>query len=78
MYKRQGGDYPVARAELTAAVGRLLARAQDGGAVRRDVGVEELNAILIGAARTAEQLRSDRALRGRALGVVFDGLRPRP
>ncbi|MGW0478050.1 TetR/AcrR family transcriptional regulator [Nonomuraea sp. NPDC003214] len=69
------GDYPRVREELLKAVGTLLVRAQEAGAVRRDIAVPELNALLIGAARAAEHTRHDPAVHARTLAVVLDGLR---
>jgi len=71
------GEYPRVRAELTAAVGTLLDRAQRAGAVRADVGTGELDALLIGAARAVEYTADDPEVRRRTLGIILDGLRPR-
>ncbi|MCT9933071.1 TetR/AcrR family transcriptional regulator [Planotetraspora sp. A-T 1434] len=71
----KGGDgepSPVG-AELAAALEALLARAQRGGAVRLDIGVAELIALLIGASRAAEHVEPE--VRSRMLDIVFDGLR---
>ncbi len=62
---------------LREAVGALLAKAQAAGAVRKDVGTPEVMALVVAASKLAEHLGSDRALRARALGVLFDGLRLR-
>jgi AcrR family transcriptional regulator len=64
----------VVGAELAATVETLLARAQQAGAVRADIGPAELIALLIGASRAAERVSPD--VRLRALDIVFDGLRP--
>lgn len=64
--------------ELHGAVEALLRRAQRAGAVRDDVGVPELVALMIGASRSAQHASRDPHLRARALEIVFDGLRPRP
>jgi AcrR family transcriptional regulator len=72
--------------ETTATVGKdlkrvlaaLLARAQEAGAVRRDVGLPEVMTLLVGASRAAEHAAGDGAVRDRALAVVIDGLRGRP
>ena len=61
--------------ELLRALGGLLARAQAAGAVRPDVGVPELIALLIGASQAAEHAGSDPVVRERTLAVVLDGLR---
>ena len=60
--------------ELSQAVGVLLARAQEAGAVRPDVELPELYALLIGMSRAAAYAQLDPGVRARALGVVFDGL----
>jgi hypothetical protein len=55
-------------------VGVLLQRAQAAGAVRPDVELPELYALLIGMSRAAAYAELDPDVRARALGVVFDGL----
>jgi AcrR family transcriptional regulator len=62
---------------LRHAVGELLGRAQAAGAVRTDVGIPEIIALLMGAARSAEHAAADPEVRQRSLSIVFDGLRPR-
>ena len=73
-----GGDAPGnalrASDELERAVGVLLERAQEAGAVRGDVGPPEVYALLIGASRAAALARLDEDVRARALSIVFDGL----
>lgn len=64
-------------AEVRRAVGTLLTRAQAVGAVRSDIAIEEVIALMMGAARAAEFAASDAGLRARSLAIVFDGLRPR-
>jgi len=63
--------------ELRRAVGRLLRRAQDVGAVREDVELPELYALLIGASRAAAVARLDEEVQARSLAIIFDGLAPR-
>lgn len=63
-----------ASAELRRAVGVLLRRAQEAGAVRADIELPELYALLIGMSRSAAVGRLDADVQGKALGVVFDGL----
>ncbi|WP_345023178.1 helix-turn-helix domain-containing protein [Actinomadura keratinilytica] len=63
---------------LQQAVGELLAAAQRAGAVRPDVGIDEVMAILTAACQGALHGAWDDDLRRRTLAVVFDGLRPRP
>jgi AcrR family transcriptional regulator len=72
------GPYPGVRAELTAAVETLLTRAQSAGAVRGDIGMAELNALLIGVARAVEQVRDAPAAQERVLRAILDGLRCPP
>jgi AcrR family transcriptional regulator len=68
---RRGAD-----TRLREAVAALLERSQAAGAVRADVGVDEVFPLLAAAARAAEVSRDD-ATRDRAVGVVLDGLRAR-
>ena len=56
----------------------LLSRAQAVGAVRTDVGVDEVVALLFGAARATEFTGWDRDVLGRMVEVICDGLRPQP
>ncbi len=63
--------------ELRRALGTLLSRAKQAGAVRDDVGVTELIALLVGASRAAQHAR-DGDVRARTVAIVLDGLRPRP
>ncbi|GAA2788143.1 helix-turn-helix domain-containing protein [Kitasatospora aburaviensis] len=56
---------------------RLLAAAQRTGAVRHEVGMTELFALLVGTTTAVERLQDDPAARERVFTVVFDGLRPR-
>ena len=73
-----GGDAPGsalrASDELERAVGVLLERAQEAGAVRRDIGLPQVYALLIGASRAAALARLDEDVQTRALAIVFDGL----
>ncbi|WP_395298390.1 helix-turn-helix domain-containing protein [Kitasatospora hibisci] len=55
---------------------RLLAAAQRAGAVRREVGMVELFALLVGTTTAVERLQDDPAARELVFTVVFDGLRP--
>lgn len=61
--------------DLKRALAALLARAQETGAVRRDVGLPEVMTLLVGASQAAERFGGDQKVRDRALTVVFDGLR---
>jgi AcrR family transcriptional regulator len=69
-----GAQAEQASAELRQAVGGLLARAQAAGAVRADIELPELYALLIGMSRAAAYASLDPQVRTRALDVVFDGL----
>ncbi|GAA0351601.1 TetR/AcrR family transcriptional regulator [Actinoallomurus spadix] len=64
--------------ELRRALGALLGRAQEAGAVRSDVGLPEILTLLVGASQAAEHVGGDAGVRARALAVVFDGLRAAP
>jgi AcrR family transcriptional regulator len=64
-------------AVIRAQLAGLLAGAQQAGAVRPDLGLPELIALLVGTGRAMEQLDADPAARQRIFEVVFDGLRPR-
>ncbi len=57
------------------ALASLLARAQQAGAVREDIGVTELIALVVGASRAAEHAGWDGEVQARTLRVFFDGLR---
>jgi AcrR family transcriptional regulator len=60
---------PVAE-EVTGAVAALLEQAQRAGAVRRDVGVGDVIALLAGASQARRY-----AVEDRPLAVILDGLR---
>jgi AcrR family transcriptional regulator len=62
--------------EVTEAMGGLLAAAQDAGAVRRDVTVADVFALLVGASRAAQHAPTAE-IRARSVDVILDGLRPR-
>lgn len=67
----------VAAREVQRAVGVLLERAQEAGAVRDDVELPEMYALLVGAARAASVMKLDPEVRARTLAIIFDGLAPR-
>jgi len=75
-----GGDTDgeAARASkgLRRAVGELLQRAQQAGAVRDDVELPEVYALLVATSRAHTDL--EEAAKARALAIVFDGLAPQP
>ncbi|ALG12314.1 TetR/AcrR family transcriptional regulator [Kibdelosporangium phytohabitans] len=59
------------------AIGALLTRAQQAGAVRAGVRLDEVMALLTATSAGALRAGWDRDLRTRTLDVVFAGLRPR-
>ena len=61
---------------IQAQLARLLDGAQRAGAVRPELGLPELIALLVGTSVTMEHLGTDPAARQRIFDVVFDGLRP--
>jgi len=67
---------PGVKGDLNAALEALLVRAQHAGAARDDIGISELLALLLGAARAVEQLGGNAELQDRTLEVILDGLRP--
>jgi AcrR family transcriptional regulator len=62
--------------EFGAALTGLLKQAQQAGAVRPDIGVTELKAVLVGASRALEHIGDDPATRSRVIAILLDGLRP--
>jgi AcrR family transcriptional regulator len=72
-----GGGASRASDALRRAVGALLERAQQAGAVRGDVELPEVYALLVASSRAAARARLDEEARARLLAVVFDGLAPR-
>lgn len=65
---------PVSHA-LRTAIGELLTRAQEAGAVRRDVGVADVMALVTGTVIAIQRQGDDPELPTRILGVIRDGLR---
>jgi|HubBroStandDraft_5_1064220.scaffolds.fasta_scaffold573821_1 AcrR family transcriptional regulator len=59
---------------LRRAVGTLLQHAQQAGAVRDDVELPEVYALLVGTSRAAARARLSEDARARLLAIVFDGL----
>jgi len=72
------GDAPPAvvavAGEVKAAVDVALRRAQAAGAVRPDVGVEELYLLIRGLAQTTAATPVPAAMLERAIDVILDGL----
>jgi AcrR family transcriptional regulator len=63
--------------DLQEAVGHLLTRAQRAGAVRDDVDIGDLFALVHGAFLAIERKGGDPGSRDRVLAVLHDGLRGR-
>ena len=63
--------------ELRVALGKLLARAQEVGAVRADVTVEEVLSLVIGLFAAIARHTGPARARDRLFAIVCDGLRPR-
>jgi AcrR family transcriptional regulator len=61
---------------LREAIGTLLARAQQTGAVRAEVRLDEVLALLTGVCQGAIQAGWAPDLQRRTLAIVFTGLRP--
>jgi AcrR family transcriptional regulator len=74
----EGMDVPLAGpiGSLTDAVRTLLIRGQEAGAVRGDVRVDEVRALLESACQGALHGAWDADLRERTLNIIFAGLRP--
>jgi AcrR family transcriptional regulator len=64
--------------DMRGAVQALLIRAQHAGAIRADLRMPELMALLTATCMAAEHSQWDAGLRTRTLAVVFDGMRPQP
>jgi AcrR family transcriptional regulator len=68
------GEAPIVRA-LIDALAELLGRAQRAGAVRSDIGVDDVMALLTGAAYSICHSRADNDQTRRLLAIMNDGLR---
>lgn len=62
--------------DMRHAVQTLLARAQQAGAIRPDLRMPELMAILAATCMAAGHSQWDTELRAKTLAIVFDGMRP--
>ncbi|HEX5118992.1 MAG TPA: helix-turn-helix domain-containing protein [Pseudonocardiaceae bacterium] len=71
------GDAGQASTRLRQAVGTLLRRAQEAGAVRADVEPPEVYALLVSTSRAVTYANLNTEARNRLLAIVFDGLAPR-
>jgi AcrR family transcriptional regulator len=65
------------KGELHERVQQLIVRAQASGALRPDVGAEDIS-LLVGSAIQATRHSADPEAWRRYLAVVLDGLRPQP
>lgn len=74
----QDGEAAQASNGLRRAVGALLRNAQRAGAVRDDVELPEVYALLVATSRTAAHAGLEEEARDRVLAIVFDGLAPHP
>ncbi|GAA4732116.1 TetR/AcrR family transcriptional regulator [Phytohabitans rumicis] len=72
------GEAAQASNGLRRAVGALLRQAQQAGAVRDDVELPEVYALLVATSRAAAHTDLDDEVKARALAIVFDGLAPQP
>ncbi len=72
-----GGEAARASTELRQAFGALLQRAQQAGAIRGDVELPEVYALLVGVSRAAAHQHPGEQVRARMLTIVFEGLAPR-
>jgi AcrR family transcriptional regulator len=65
-----------AATDLRAAVAVVLTKAQDAGAVRADVTVDEVYLLIRGLSQAAATAPADPIVLRRALAIVLDGLAP--
>ncbi|MET9036620.1 TetR/AcrR family transcriptional regulator [Streptomyces mirabilis] len=73
-----GGNAAQASYGLRRAVGALLQHAQRAGAVRDDVELPEVYALLVATSRASAQAHLEEEVRDRMLAIIFDGLAPLP
>jgi AcrR family transcriptional regulator len=71
-------DIARVKEEMYRAMNKLLERAQGAGAVRADISVKEILALIGGAYASIERQGISEKGRDRMLAVVFDGLRAPP
>ena len=64
-----------AKHELHRVLGELLERAQDAGAVREDISIQEIMALVAGAVGSLDRHGISTKGRDRMLAIIFDGLR---
>jgi AcrR family transcriptional regulator len=70
----QLGEAPMLLALIDVLAG-LLRRAQSAGAVRKDISVDDVVAVLTGAAYAICHAQADEGRAGRLLAIMYDGLR---
>jgi AcrR family transcriptional regulator len=61
--------------EIKRAVDRLVERAKVAGAIRPDVGAEEIIGLIVGVCQAAQQSAYDEAATNRMIDIVCDGIR---
>ena len=62
--------------EMREAFGDLLDRAQQAGAVRPDVAMPEVYALMVGVSRATAHVPMSESVKRRMLALALDGLRP--
>ncbi|SNR72562.1 TetR/AcrR family transcriptional regulator [Actinomadura mexicana] len=74
----EGTEVPITGplGSLSDAVGELLVRGQEAGAIAEGVRLDEVIALLVSACQGALHGGWDADLRRRTLGIMFAGLRP--
>ncbi len=76
--RTQGGEYPrTVSHDLKEALAVLLSRAQQAGAVRPDISVDDLLTIIKGVFLAVHEAGAAPGLRERTFAVIADGLRTR-
>ncbi|MTL15846.1 TetR family transcriptional regulator [Nocardia seriolae] len=74
----RGGEHPrTVSHDLKAALATLLSRAQEAGAVRPEISVDDLLTIIKGIFLAVHEAGADPGLRERTFAVIADGLRAR-
>jgi len=68
-------DVARAKHDLHRELGKLLDRAQETGAVREDVSIKEIIALIAGAVGSLDRHGISPKGRDRMLAIIFDGLR---
>ncbi len=63
--------------DLRAVIAQLLTRAQQSGAVRRDIDIDDLMRVVKGTFLAANSANTTADQRRRTFAIVFDGLRAR-